>query len=280
MSATAQTLLSTAAFSAVVAQNPCSDVGGLIPGIFPTLGHNCDAFVSHFAPNARYFHQHDGFKTYPELYDNCQAYAKFCPGSDCKFLMNGDPLVVEQQGRCHVLVPYLWSEVPANSKAKGNLEPHNGWEYIVAVPNMSSPYKSSIELFAEIETSYSVAFNWAKPADTPAVVQESTLYLLGLSNSASKGECDSPIAPVLTKYFNDKSVNDDVWRQQGDAVVLAAGGVCHVAVPYASEAGGKLESGNFVFTLQPENNHTYTIVNAVGFPLSAAKRVQNQFVQV
>jgi hypothetical protein len=96
-------------------------------------------------------------------------------------------------------------------------------------------------------------------------VAQSTLHLLSLKNSASKGECDSPIAPTLTRYFDDKSRGGEVWRQQGDAVVLAAGGVCHVAVPYSAQVGAKLETGRFVFTLQPLANHTYLVTDTVEF---------------
>ena len=192
-------------------------------------------------------------KTTSDLLKNCQNYAAFCPGNECRFLQNGEALMVARGNSCHMLVPYLWSEIPANNRAKGNLEPHTGWEYIIASPNSESGVGYSMKYFAELETSYSVAFNWAKPDDTPAVVAQSTLHLLSLGNSASKGECNSPIAPVLTKYFNDKSSGGDIWRQQGDAVVLAAGGVCHVAVPYSAQVGAKLKTGHFVLILQPES---------------------------
>lgn len=256
--------LSLSASSAMA--DACSkDFAPLLNKLFSSLGSDCDAYVSLFAEDAKYYHQHDGYKTQPELLKNCQNYAAFCPGKECRFLQNGEALAVARGNSCHLFVPYLWSEFPANHKAKGNLEPHTGWEYIIATPNKESRLGYSLKYFAEIETSYSVAFNWAAPDNTPAVVAESTLHLLSLKNSASKGECGNPIAPTLTKYFNDKSTGGDTWRQQGDAVVLAAGGVCHVAVPYAAQVGTKLKTGHFVFMLQPSTN-SYLITDAVEFP--------------
>jgi hypothetical protein len=243
----------------------CSkDVAPLLEKLFSSLGHDCDTYVSLFADDAKYYHQHDGYKTYSELPKNCQNYAAFCPGNDCRFLQNGDALVVARGNSCELLVPYLWSEIPGNNKAKGNLEPHTGWEYIVANPDSKSRFGYSMKYFAELETSYSVAFNWADPNNTPDVVAQSTLQLL--KTTASKGECDSPIAPTLTQYFNDKSSDRDIWRQQGDAVVLAAGGVCHVTVPYSAQVGAKLKTGQFVFTLQPVMNNSYLINDVVEFP--------------
>jgi len=247
--------------------SPCSNnVSPLLDKLFSSLGHDCETYVSLFASDAKYYHQHDGYKTYPELLKNCQNYASFCPGNTCRFLQNGDALVVARGNSCHMLVPYLWSEIPANNAARGNLEPHTGWEYIVVSPNRGSQLGYSINYFAELETSYSVALNWAAPEQTPAVVEQSTLHLLSLSNSASKGECDSPIAPTLTTFFSGKSGNGSNWRQQGDAVVLAAGGVCHVDVPYAAQVGARLKTGYFVLTLQPAAGNTYQIIDAVEFP--------------
>jgi len=242
-----------------------ADMAPLLDKLFSSLGHDCKAYVSLFSEDAKYYHQHDGYKDASELLQNCQNYAAFCPGNDCKFLQNGEPLIISRGNSCHMLVPYLWSEIPANGRAKENLEPHTGWEYIIASPSNDSKVGYSMKYFAELETTYSVAFNWAKPDDTPAVVAQSTLHLLSLSNSASKGECNSTIAPVLTKYFNDKSSGGDLWRQQGDAVVLAAGGVCHVEVPYSAQVGNKLKTGHFVFTLQPEANNVYLMNDAVEF---------------
>ena len=247
--------------------NACStNVAPLLSTLFSSLGHDCEAYVSLFADDAKYYHQHDGFKSYSDLPKNCQNYAKFCPGGDCRFLQNDNPLVIARGDTCHILVPYIWSEIPANIKAKGNLEPHTGWEYIVASPNTNSRVGYSINYFAEIETSYSVAFNWAEPSQTPSVVSQSTLKLLSLKNSASKGECNAPIAPTLTKYFSDRNSQGRTWRQQGDAVVLAAGGLCHVAVPYAAQVDRKLRTGHFVLTLRPAINNTYVISDSIEFP--------------
>ena len=245
----------------------CSDdVAPLLNTLFSSLGQNCSVYASLFADGAKYYHQHDGFKTSTDLLKNCQGYADFCPGKSCRFLQNGEPLFVERGRTCGILVPYLWSEIPSNNVAKGNLEPHTGWEYIIAIPNGDSKVGYSINYFAELETSYSVAFNWAAPEQTPDLVAQSALHLLSLKNSASKGECNSPIASTLTTFFNKKGGAEEIWRQQGDAVVLAAGGVCHVEVPYAAQIGEKLKTGHFIFTLHPTDSNTYEIADFVEFP--------------
>jgi hypothetical protein len=255
--------------SLAMASAPCSkkEVAPLLDKLFSSLGQDCPGYVSLFSEEAKYYHQHDGYKDASELLKNCQNYAAFCPGKECKFLQNGEAFTVARGNSCHILVPYLWSEIPANNRAKGNLEPHTGWEYIVATPNRGSDVGYRMKYFAELETSYSVAFNWAKPEETPAVVAQSTLPLLAAKNSASKGECDKPIAPVLTKYFIDKSQRESTWRQQGDAVVLAAGGICHVTVPYAAQVDDQLKTGQIVLTLQPGGANHYLITDAVEFPL-------------
>ncbi len=259
-------LLSLCVSGASMAEPNPKNMTPLLKMLFSSLGHDCDSYVSLFSEDARYYHQHDGYKNQPELLKNCQNYAVFCPGNECRFLQNGEPLMVARGGSYHLLVPYVWSEIPANSRAQANLEPHTGWEYIVVSPEHGSQFGYRINYFAELETSYSVAFNWAKPDDTPAVVKQSALHLLSQKNSASKGECDRPIAPVLTRYFNDKSNDGDVWRQQGDAVVLATGGVCHVTVPYSAQVGSKLKTGQFVFTLQPDASSAYLMTDVVEFP--------------
>ena len=218
-----------------------------------------------FTENSKYFHQHDGFKGFAEMLKNCQNYATFCPNDDCRFVQNGEALIVSRAESCHILVPYLWSEMPANNRANGNLEPHTGWEYIVATARGDSSSNYSINYFAELETTYSVAFNWADPAQTSDLVAQSALHLLSLPNSASKGECENPIAPTVTRYLNDKSRGASTWRQQGDAVVLAVGGICHVAVPYSAQVGRKLKTGNIVLTLRPATGHGYSILDAVDF---------------
>jgi len=248
----------------LAAADPCSkDVVPLLDALFSSLGHDCDSYASLFADDAKYYHQHDGYKSGSQLADNCKSYAAFCPGKRCRFLQNGEPLKVARGQSCHILVPYLWSEIPAN---KSNLEPHTGWEYLVTRPTRTSHLGYRIEYFAEIETSYSVAFDWAEPDQTPSVVAQSTLHLLSLPNSASRGECDAPIAPTLTRYFNDKSRAASTYRQQGDAVVLAAGGICHVAVPYSAQVGNELRTGQLVFLLRPAKDMPYLVSDVVDFP--------------
>lgn len=246
------------------AVDPCAeDVAPLLNTLFSSLGHDCNKYHSLYEADGKYYHQHDGFKRASELMDSCKGYAAFCPGNKCRFLQNGEPVKVARDNSCHVLVPYLWAQIPAS---KENLEPHTGWEYLILNPAGTSPFKFRIKYFAEIETSYSVAFNWAEPAQTPALVAESALHLLSQKNSASKGECDSPIAPTLTKFFDDKSTAGNRYRQQGDAVLLAAGGICHVAVPYAAQVGATLKTGHFIFTLKPEKGAYVFLNDAVEFP--------------
>ncbi|MGY3804495.1 hypothetical protein ACWNT8_10560 [Pigmentibacter ruber] len=247
--------------------NSCAkDVTPLIQKIFSTLGNDCSNYVSLYSKNARYYHQHDGFKTAPELLKTCQNYATFCPGKSCKFQQNGNPMLVARENTCHILVPYLWSEIPANNKAPNNLEPHTGWEYIAVSPDKNSPFKYTINSFAEIESTYSVSFNWSEPSNTPSNVAQSTLKLLALENSASKGECDKPIAPILTEFFKNKSNRENTWKKQGDAIVLAAGGICHVLVPFAAQVGDLLKTGIFVFLLETNVSLiNYKIIQSIEF---------------
>mmetsp|Transcript_30544 Transcript_30544/g.94919 ORF Transcript_30544/g.94919 Transcript_30544/m.94919 type:complete len:283 (+) Transcript_30544:109-957(+) len=250
------------------AEGACEkDVTPFLEKLFSSLGHNCDAWFSLFAEDAFYSHQHDGHKNYTELLKTCQGYAKFCPGDACFFKQNGAPVTVphEKKGEtCAVLVPYLWTEMPANGKAKNNLEPHTGWEYMLLEPSTDSKVSYIMKHFAEIETSYSLPFNWAKPADTPALVEESLLKLLSLPNSASKGECARPLAPKLTEFFAQKSKEGKTVRQQGSATVLAAGGICQVAAPYAADIDGELKTGRWVIVLKPEGD-SYTVEDDVEF---------------
>jgi hypothetical protein len=229
----------------------------LLDAVFLTTGHDCELYVSLYAENATYYHQHDGFKTKSQLPQNCKNYATFCPGTSCRFIQNGPPLTTEHGGKCHILVPYLWSEFPANNKVPGNLEPHTGWEYLVVGANNSSFLGWSIESFSEIETSYSVAYNWANPLDVS--VYSWTVNLLQIT--ASKGECNVPVAPVITDQIRALGVG---WRQQGSAVVLSVGGLCHVAVPYAAQQGSALMTGYLVLVLRPTTS-SYAVVDSVVF---------------
>jgi len=267
--ASARTVVASAsasAASASAAEGPCSaDVAPFLAALFSSLGSDCRTWLSLFAKDASYYHQHDGFRSYAQLPQTCQGYAGFCGGDKCRFQQNGAPVVVPHEGKCAVLAPYLWSEIPASA---ANLEPHTGWEFIVLAPDAGSPAGYLMEHFAEIETSYSLPYNWAKPDDTPALVQDGLLKLLALKNSASKGECDAPLAPVLTRFLATVGKEGDtasLFRQQGDAVVLAAGGICQAAVPYAADVGGRLRTGRMVLTLKPGGG-SYAVEDAVDFP--------------
>jgi hypothetical protein len=211
--------------------------------LFQSLGADCVLYDSLFSANSTYYHQHDGFKTKSELLGNCKSYATFCPKDACLFLQNGAPIVAKSTGpECHLLVPYLWSEIPANPR---NLEPHTGWEYMVVRPTSgNSVFKFTITNFAEIEMSYSVAYNWDNPLDNS--VYNWTTQLL--SSTASKGECNTPISAVVTAEIAKYGVG---WHQNGNAVVLAAGGLCQVAVPYAAQTGKQLSTGHMVMILKP-----------------------------
>jgi hypothetical protein len=242
--------------------NACAgDVQGLLTAVFQTLGKDCHAYDSLFADDAEYFHSHDGYKQKSELLDNCNGYGQFCPSGECVFQQDGEALVTEVNGHCHILAPYIWSETPANSKVPGNLEPHTGWEYIVARPQSGSEHGLLIKRFSEIETSYSLPYNWQTPEDTPALAQ-STMDLL--SQTKSQGECGSPLAPFITQDLSSSSDEQNLWRQQGSAVLLPIGGLCQVAVPFAAAVGGRLESGTIVYTLTP-NVGAYSLNSKVVF---------------
>eukprot|EP00697_Spironema_sp_BW2_P003121 gnl/Spiro4/14170_TR7620_c0_g1_i1.p1 gnl/Spiro4/14170_TR7620_c0_g1~~gnl/Spiro4/14170_TR7620_c0_g1_i1.p1 ORF type:complete len:331 (-),score=66.31 gnl/Spiro4/14170_TR7620_c0_g1_i1:68-1060(-) len=257
--------------SAMCATCSADNVAPLLDTLFSTLGNDCTTYASLYASTGLYFHQHDGFKTASQIMATCQGYGTFCPKGQCTFQQNGAAFVAARGNKCYLLVPYLWAEKPANHKVPGNLEPHTGWEYMVLAPSSSSSrFPFSIEVFAEIETSYSVAFNWGNPADESNY--DLTVQLL--NRTASRGECNAPIGALLTQFFSAKSTSDDVWRQQGNAVVLAAGGACHVAVPYAAEVGGLLSTGIFVLALQPSSNTSntlaYVTTDTFDFPLSSS----------
>jgi len=255
-----------------------SDVQPLLDALFPSLGGDCTTYASLFSLDAQYFHQHDGFRNGSmQLFHNCQNYGKFCPTGQCQFIQDGEAILVvgsststraaglssrsagespapvsDSELQCFMLVPYLWAEIPTNQKIPNNMEPHTGWEYIVAIQNSSSPFGYTINLFAEHETTYSVAFNWANPADSSNYFL--TVDLLNVT--ASRGECNLPVSSVLEQYFGTKnSTATDLWRQQGNAVLLAAGGICHVAAPWAREVHSTLQSGITVFTLMPDHDH-------------------------
>jgi hypothetical protein len=246
----------------VVPPDNCTaeSVSPLLSTLFASLGNDCETYASLYASDALYYHQHDGFKNASQLLANCQGYAKFCPPGTCTFQQNGMPSVVQgsmAQGTCRILAPYLWAELPANNKVPGNMEPHTGWEYIEVVADASARFGYKIKVFAEVETSYSVALNWGMPNDTS--VYDWTTQLL--SSTASRGECSHPVAPLVTDWMHTRSKDaSTLWRQQGDAVVLAAGGLCHMVVPYAADVGQLLQTGNLLFVLKK---------NSIGYSMEA-----------
>jgi len=217
------------------------DVQGFFDAIFSSLGADCGTYIDLFAEGAQYYHQHDGHKTYSELRANCEGFGGAFPAGTSAFRQDGNALVGLHDGDdCHFLVPYLWSAIPAQ-----NGMPHTGWEYIIATQDHESRFGYKMKHFAEIETTFTVPFNWHNPRDTPALFGESTLVELHSTTSDTTDACDTPLASTLTDFLQQQGV-----RQQGDAVVLAAGGLCQVSVPYASEVNGNLMSGYFVLRLE------------------------------
>jgi hypothetical protein len=262
-----------AAIGTSAATNPCDGlVAQFVAAHFRSLGLDCEANALLYTSDAVYYHQHYGFKQGSQLKANCQKYGSDCLGPDgklgtgCHFLQNGVPALSARGDQCHILVPYLWAELPANHRNPGNLEPHTGWEYIIAVPVKDAKYGYLTQKFAEIESSYAVPLNRAHPEQSPAVFQDSTVYLLSLTEKQQGRkveECNQPLAPTLTAFFKSLSGPESTWRQQDDAVVLAAGDLCHVSVPFSAEVKGDIKSGNILLTLKPGSN--YTIVDSVEF---------------
>jgi hypothetical protein len=110
------------------------DWGALLNVLIPTFGSDCPSWASLFThdayPRAGYYHQHSGFHhSNSSLISACEGYASFCPSGKCSFVVAGNVFVSEEAGsnRCHLLVPYLWAEIPAKA---ASLEPHSGFEYV------------------------------------------------------------------------------------------------------------------------------------------------------
>jgi hypothetical protein len=233
----------------------------LLDTMFSTLGDDCETWLSLFASDAQYYHQHSGFdQGHEELLQGCQGYGSFCPaGGSCKFQQSsGASFTSRADGTCMMLVPYLWAQNPA---ADANLEPHTGWEYIIATPDAGSAYGYTINLFAEVETSYSVALNWGQPDDIASY--EWTLDLLQATGFWE--QCATSPAPVLTDFFmSNAMVSDDIYRQQGAAVLLASGDYCFAVAPYAAQVNGVDREGHFLFKMSPSDG-SYELLEAVDF---------------
>ena len=249
-------------FVLCVVGDACSaDPSLLLDLVFSALGDDCATWVSLFASDAQYYHQHSGFTQGHEgLLLACQGYGGFCPPGGCTFQQSrGASFSAQADGTCLMLVPYLWAQIPASN---GNLEPHTGWEYIIATPDTSA-YGYSINLFAEVETSYSVALNWGQPDD--ASLYAWTLSLL--QDTDSWAQCATSPAPLLTEFFSNNAASaTDVYRQQGSAVVLASGDYCFVVAPYAAQVSGVDREGNFLFQLRPSaSGGSYDMLEAVDF---------------
>jgi len=248
----------------------CSGMSALFEPTIPKFGSDCTAWAELFAPGGKYYHAHAGFHTGANLESACTGYASFCPWtagkpllnqpakSACKFDISGAAQIVSMNGKCHALVPYIWAQDPAQSD---NLEPHTGWEYMMA-ENIKGSWK--LKRFCEIETTFSVPFNWVTPNAT-----DETWKLEALKTSqANKGECNNPIQPLLTSYFQTLSSTTEtkaLFRQQGNAVALPAGGLCQLVVPYAAMVNGKNTEGKKVFTLEPSKGSYKMVTDVVTF---------------
>jgi hypothetical protein len=223
----------------------------LFDALFSSLGNDCDTYMELFAEGAQYYHQHDGHKTYSELRANCDGFANAFPAGSQSFQQAGSTIMgLNYDDECHFMVPYLWSAIPAQDGM-----PHTGWEFIIAKRDRSSRFGYKIKHFAEIETTFTAAFNWHNPRATPALFTDSTLAELHSTTSDTVDACDNPLADTLTDFLELRAV-----RQQGDAVLLAAGGLCQVAVPFAGvhDQDGLLFSGYYVLSLE-KNNDSYNI---------------------
>lgn len=287
-------VLAVALSKVAAAPNPCAaPIEPLLNNLFPSLGNDCNTYLSLFTEKGKLYHQHSGYTPYSGLFSMCTSFGKEFGGNRTKFLQNGDPQLVSSNGKCHILVPYVWAWVLGETDML-----RTGWEYLV-VSRTNSQYRYGIELMAEIETTFSVPYSWKNPEDIPV---ENTLFetqtwpLLHASHPLAN-ECDSPISGHLANFFATKTtagkfLGGDVWRQRGDAVVLAAGGVCHVAVPYAAVVGhqpmvpGTIVTGTIVLALQPlagsyipfSGSFDYNGQGVVDFPLSST--VKSQRIEV
>ena len=103
-----------------------------------------------------------------------------------------------------------------------------------------------------------MAYNRGNPKDTSVYSWTTDL----LKGTASNGECNTPIAGTVTNYFLEEG-----GRQQEESVVLSTGGLCHVAVPYAEERNGDLNSGVVVMILEPKNSTSYNLQMSSTFPI-------------
>jgi len=239
----------------------CNDIKQFFKPTIPEFGSDCDSWAELFASKGKYYHAHAGYHTGTNLTAACTGYAGFCPEGKCSFQIAGTPLITpdEKDNTCHALVPYIWSQLPADS---ANLEPHNGWEYMIAKKNKAGKWK--LVRFSEIETTFSVPFDWASPnaSDTTWKLDAMQKY-----SQAQDGECDNAVQPWLTNYFASLSntSRDDLYRQQGNAVALAAGGICQLVVPYAAMVGGYMEEGKVVFTLKPAGSSYKSVADVIIF---------------
>jgi hypothetical protein len=158
---------------------------------------------------------------------------------------------------CRVLAPYIWAQLPAQAS---NVEPHDGWEYMELEFSPDAELKFRIKKFAEIETTYSVPLDWKDPSATPALFTKTVELLAATAAQQPDGqnadECNSSPAKFLTAFFTAKSTAGALYRQQGDAVALAAGGICHLTVPFAAEVNKELKSGYYVLVLTPKPDAT------------------------
>merc|ERR1711924_3015 len=97
---------------------------------------------------------------------------------------------------------------------------------------------------------------------------------MGANGNHTADECNNPPAMFLTAFFNSKSVNGALFRQQGSAVVLTAGGICYMAVPFAASGNSQLRTGHYVFITEKEDMSYHNLKEAIEFPLSSRHEFQ------
>jgi len=198
------------------------------------------------------------------LKSSCEGYGNFCPiengVSACSFLTQGPHLTAVSGSQCRVLAPYIWSQFPAD---EGNVEPHTGWEYIELTLAGDS---WQIEKFAEVETTYTFPFDWVEPQRK---LDDMLARTVELFNKTANGdhtadECNSSPAPFLTAFFRSKDECSDTrhshYRQQGSVVATAAGGLCHMVVPFAAQEDDKIKSGYQFLVTTPMPQETNDVL--------------------
>jgi len=261
----AQTNLSLPAVNTLAESCNEEGVQDFVRLLFSRLGSSCAAYASMYSENATYYHQHFGYKDQQSggLEASCEVYGNFCNKNGmptCSFLTQGPHLTAVSGSQCRVLAPYIWSQFPAD---EGNVEPHTGWEYIeLSIVDGSW----QIEKFAEVETTYTFPFDWLDPQRKLDDMLARTVQLFNRTANGdhTADECDSSPAPFLTAFFRSKDQCTDThhthFKQQGSVVATAAGGLCHMVVPFAAQDGDEIKSGYQFLVTVPMPDETNDVL--------------------